>query len=104
MKVVNIHHYPGVRLKDLPPGHKYIGRGSGLGNPYSHLSGSSAVHLVATRDEAVALYEPHARANLMDQIADLEPDTVLVCFCKPKSCHGDIIIKLWEEINGDDVH
>lgn len=34
--------------------------------------------------------------NIRDEaprrIADCANDTALVCYCKPKSCHGDIIV------------
>jgi hypothetical protein len=108
IEVVNRHH-----------GHKpdgknkiYIGRGSPLGNPYTHLSSNNqASFTVHTREEAVACYEQwlhdqiyqkrnHTIIDALIKIADQarHPEGVkLVCYCKPKSCHGDIIKRAIEE-------
>lgn len=79
----------------------YIGRGSKWGNPYSHLDNTKAEHRVATVEEAIDGY----RMQLMHQIATLQITTqdllelegkTLGCFCKPKPCHGDVIVELIE--------
>lgn len=74
----------------------YIGRGSIWGNPYSHLDGTKALYKVPTREESIEMYRSHLwseiksnRIKVEDLIA-LDGKT-LGCFCKPKSCHGDII-------------
>lgn len=69
----------------------YIGRGSIWGNPYTIEEHG--------RDKAIALYQVY----IIDQL-DNEPELVkqllllkgktLGCFCKPKPCHGDILVKL----------
>jgi len=82
----------------------YIGRGSIWGNPYSHIpTGTKARFIVATRDEAIARYEGYARNNalIMANLYSLK-NKVLGCFCKPKSCHGDTLVKLYKEKFGDD--
>jgi len=72
----------------------YIGRPNILGNPYS-IQGDN-------RSLVLEQYEKYARMNLMEQIAALPENAVLGCWCKPKyDCHGDIIIKLWKEIHGN---
>ena len=87
----------------------YIGRGSPLGNPYSHMDNTKAIHKVATREEAVEKYAEwleRARMNnplinkYLDKIAKMARDNevCLVCYCKPQSCHGDVIKKLIDEI------
>lgn len=87
----------------------YIGRGSVLGNPFSHLKVSKAEFTVSSRGEAVDKYEDHLRAKLnVDR--DITREMVrlrklfnefgelnLVCYCHPKRCHGDVIKKLIEE-------
>lgn len=86
-KVVNKYH--------KEPYDIYIGRGSIWGNPFSHMSGTKAKYLVSSREEAVSRYEEWImnQPNLLNRIHELEGKT-LCCFCKPKSCHGDILAKL----------
>lgn len=84
MKVVHIKkdHY-----------NQYIGRPSLFGNPFSLDQ--------YTRTEAVEKYEQYARENpkLLRAISELPADAILGCFCAPRLCHGDAIVKLWKEIN-----
>ena len=97
------------------PNDVYIGRGSPLGNPYTHLEGATeAEYKVATREEAIEKYEPWLEKAVMntplvavciDKITQsvLEGNDInLVCFCKPQDCHGDVIKKyierrVWDE-------
>lgn len=74
----------------------YIGRGSIYGNPYY-------ITFKRSREEAIELYEMYARGKpeLLEAIKRLPEDAVLGCFCAPFPCHGDVIIKLWHELNGD---
>lgn len=77
----------------------YIGRGSIWGNPYTHHKfDTKAKYIVETREEAIRLYEIYARKNLniLNNLHKLKGKT-LGCFCKPKSCHGDILVKLFKE-------
>ena len=92
------------RYKNTGGGGIFIGRPSPLGNPFSHLDNvAKHVTKVATREEAVA----HYAEWLDEKIASRDPDVIrelnrllwmardgpikLVCFCAPKSCHGDVI-------------
>jgi len=72
----------------------YIGRGSIWGNPYSHMPNTLAEFKVETREEAVSKYEEYllSKPELMAKLSELKEKT-LGCFCKPKSCHGDILVK-----------
>ena len=72
----------------------YIGRPSQFGNPYPLVE--------YPRSEAIEKYEVYARENpkLLAAIKELDHDSVLGCWCAPRACHGDIIIKLWKELNG----
>lgn len=76
-----------------PPDAIYIGRGSPWGNPYSHKEGTKALYKVRTRTEAIRMFEQNVLPHL-----DLEPlrGKDLVCFCKPKNCHGDSILRQLE--------
>jgi hypothetical protein len=72
----------------------YVGRGSKWGNPYSHKEGTLAEEVVGSRREAIEKFEKHLLSNedLMSSLAELKGKT-LGCWCKPKSCHGDILLK-----------
>lgn len=93
---------------------KYIGRGSDLGNPFTHLplSKTKAYVQVPTVDDAVGCCEDwargssawdliipvHVRDKFLAAIKTLYCDEVLGCYCKPMhACHGDVVVKLWEE-------
>ena len=82
---------------------EYIGRPSVLGNQFSHLDGTLAQFKVATRDEAVSRYhewlqihfksDPAVRTELL-RLVDIYERTgelVLICWCAPLACHGDIL-------------
>ncbi|MDR3665439.1 MAG: DUF4326 domain-containing protein [Ignavibacteriaceae bacterium] len=99
-------HYAKVTDRDFQ-----IGRGSPLGNPYTHLNGPTlAKYKCNTRHEAVEQYKLWLTeqmlfndkvAEAMNQIAKMarEPEGVnLVCYCKPAECHGDIIKQFIESV------
>jgi len=81
---------------------EFIGRGSPFGNPYSHLDNSLAVYKVATREEAIEKY----KGWFLDQVKNPSFAAMvkslrgkrLGCYCKPLSCHGDVIVE-WLEGN-----
>jgi hypothetical protein len=87
-----------ININSEKPYDVYIGRPSKWGNPFSHEDDNLAQFKVATRREAVEKYEIWIRDNplLMGDLWELE-DRVLGCWCKPKCCHGDILIKLLQE-------
>jgi hypothetical protein len=72
----------------------YIGRPSPLGNPFR-----MGHH--GNRDQVIRMFESYARKHpeIIAEIRKLPQDAVLGCFCYPKACHGDAIIKLWNEIH-----
>ena len=87
----------------------YIGRGSDLGNPFSHLPiVTKAQYKVKSRDEAIDRYIDYIEdivekgenlsilQELQKMIVLLRKDIpiYLVCYCSPNSCHGDILKKL----------
>ena len=76
----------------------YIGRGSVFGNPFK-------IGKDGTREEVIEKYQyylirPEAM-GILDRIYDLPEDAILGCYCKPKACHGDIIIKIWKELHNE---
>jgi len=69
-----------------------------LGSP--HREGSGVI-----RSEVIKLFERYLRENkeLMDDIESLRGKT-LGCWCKPqKSCHGDMIVKVLDEIELNNI-
>jgi len=68
--------------------HAYIGRPSKWGNPF-------VVDKHGTRGECIALYEGWLRENTalfaaLDELRGL----VLGCWCAPRACHGDLLVRL----------
>jgi len=66
----------------------YIGRPSKWGNPFRE--GKDG-----TRKEVINKYRKYILSNkeLLDSLGELEGKT-LGCWCKPKACHGDVLIEL----------
>jgi len=56
-----------------------------------------------TLEESLAKYEADIRScpDLMAKIPDLAGKR-LGCWCKPKKCHGDVLVKLFKELCGDE--
>jgi len=86
------------------PDDVYIGRGSILGNPYSHKLGGMAEFIVASKEEAIRQYRIYLAKQILNKNADIinelrhiafntrHGNVNLVCFCKPGICHGDVIV------------
>lgn len=70
----------------------YIGRPSKWGNPFQIDSGLS-------REEAIKDYEwwIKTQPHLMAALPELK-GKVLGCWCAPKPCHGDVLLKLLKEL------
>lgn len=82
-KVWNKYH------KSVPPNAIYIGRGSPYGNPFP-------ISETCTREESIAKFREYLDSN--EQLKVLIRRELrgkdLVCFCKPKACHGDYIFEI----------
>ncbi|KKL66852.1 hypothetical protein LCGC14_2140910 [marine sediment metagenome] len=84
----------------------YIGRGAGAvwGNPFSHLTSSLAEFMVSSREESIVKYREWIMQRLKDEPALAEEmkrelkGKVLGCYCKPKACHGDVLIEIVESL------
>jgi len=78
----------------------YIGRGkcrkTGLVSPWGN-----PFHMAREEDReaVVLLYEVYIRNNpeLMRRLPELKGKR-LGCYCKPKACHGDVLVKLVNEL------
>lgn len=88
----------------------YIGRGSVLGNPYTSIQGreTKAKYIVSSKEESIENFKNHLLeciekkdkevCDMLNKIykLSLEGEVFLSCYCKPKSCHGDIIKEIVE--------
>jgi len=74
----------------------YIGRPSPFGNPFSHLPGTLAQFRVASRDEAITRFREwfQGQPELVERAKRELAGKVLGCWCKPASCHGDVIASI----------
>lgn len=88
----------------------YCGRrrhGMHFGNPASHGPGLASVK-VGSREQAIQFFddwlagkhpdvEPDRRRWVLDNIPSLKGKR-LGCFCRPKTCHCDVLVRLAENI------
>ena len=83
----------------------YIGRGSKFGNPYTHIKNKNtkADYIVDSRVDSINMYEKWLDNQIENgqitkhDIIELD-GKILGCYCKPKSCHGDILSKKIDEL------
>jgi Domain of unknown function (DUF4326) len=70
----------------------YIGQPGQWGNPF-------ATGPDCDRNQAIKLYEQWIRSQpeLMKRAREKLKGKVLGCFCAPKSCHGDILLRITQE-------
>lgn len=74
----------------------YVGRPSKWGNRYTHsFEGTLAEVQVPTREDAVRAYERWIleQPQLLADLHELRGKD-LVCWCAPKPCHGDVLLRL----------
>jgi len=80
----------------------YCGRGSVLGNPYTHKQGTKAQFITESRDEAIEEYRGYFKTQMesnaeflieMRRIYRLarKQEVNLVCYCAPLPCHCNVI-------------
>lgn len=88
----------------------YVGRGSVLGNPYTSIQDreTKAEFVVDSREESIESYRKYLLnciekkdkkvCNALNDIYTiaLKEGVHLSCYCKPKSCHGDVIKEIVE--------
>lgn len=97
-RVINIKKEAKYQSKKSTPTYEYIGRGSYWGNPYSMYENGD------DRDEVIRKYKydfdyekfPNKEKKEVYKLAGKR----LGCFCKPKSCHGDILadyLNSWDD-------
>lgn len=90
LRVVNRHHFP----DGVPSPSIYIGRGTPLGNPFT---------VKEWGELALPKYREWLWEKLNEQdsavlgaFAEITVEHKLVCSCKPRPCHGDVIVAAWD--------
>lgn len=75
----------------------YIGRPSKWGNPFK--SGRDG-----TKEEVIELYRNYIMKHptLLFDLPELK-GKVLGCWCKPKACHGDVLVELVSRLDRGSV-
>ncbi|WP_444943841.1 DUF4326 domain-containing protein [Microbulbifer sp. ZKSA006] len=97
-RVVNVKQDQKFNGRDNTSVYEYIGRGSKWGNPYSIFAGGD------DRDEVIRKFKydfdfdkfPHLKRDEVYSLAGKR----LGCFCKPASCHGDVLadfLNSWDD-------
>jgi hypothetical protein len=81
-KVLNKHH------TGVPADAVYIGRGSKWGNPFRIGRDGERVAVIAKYERWLA--EQHHLLRALDELSGRD----LVCFCAPRSCYGDLLLRL----------
>lgn len=110
MEVVNVNDYGGVR-QAVRAGVKFCGRPSALGNPCSEPGNPCPVcglthfgHRMVqlTHCRSLECYRRWLWGRIVSgdravmlALSALKGDDLLGCFCHPKPCHCDIVIKAW---------
>jgi len=77
----------------------YIGRPSKWGNPFTHIKDGKTLAKFVVKDRAAAI-EAYRKwitkgdgKHLLKDLHELKGKT-LGCWCKPLSCHGDVLEQL----------
>jgi hypothetical protein len=71
----------------VPADAVYIGRGSKWGNPFKIGRDGDRVAVIAKYERWLA--DQHHLLRALDELRGH-----LVCFCAPRSCHGDLLLRL----------
>ena len=97
MRVANIRDFN----SDWPTQAVYIGRG-GRGLPHSPLANPYKIGQ-HTREEVIGMYREWLWSQIqaknprvMEALDSLTEESILVCWCHPKPCHGEVVIRAWE--------
>lgn len=78
--------------------------GSILGNPYTYKEGTSAQYMCETLEECVEKFEQYARERIAKDSVFAAAvlacyNKKLGCWCAPKLCHGEVLVKLSIELH-----
>jgi hypothetical protein len=102
MRVIHVHNK--IEVSRACRGKRYVYIGPNregaprnlFGNPYK-------IGVDGDRAWIIVKYEIYLRGSpdLLEIIRRWPGDKVLGCWCKPEECHGDVIVKIWEEMHAE---
>ena len=72
----------------IPAGAVYIGRGSKWGNPFRIGCDGERAAVIAKYERWLA--DRHHLLRALDELRGCD----LACFCAPRACHGDLLLRL----------
>lgn len=103
-KVVNIKRLPKRWIYD--DDYVYIGReGKGFsgtfGNPFP-LEDEKDRDIILDKYRQYLENRVQEDAEFCNKVKNLK-NKILVCFCKPKTCHGDVLAEMVEKLNSYDL-
>lgn len=88
-----------VNMKTCDPpwgqsGDVRIDRGTIWGNPFR-------MYTEGDREHVIGMYERWLRGNqiLLKELPELAKARRIGCVCKPRNCHGDILLKVMKEMH-----
>lgn len=84
-----------VNINTKAPYDVYIGRPSKWGNPFRLADYGNDRQLVLRKFEQLLRRKEHV--DLIGEAVQELYGKRLGCYCRPESCHGDVLIKLMEE-------
>ena len=72
-------------------------------NTFSSKDGTLARYRVGSTPEAIQRYEEwiESQPQLIEELKTLK-GKILGCWCKPKPCHGDVLVKLIQKYYSDE--
>lgn len=81
--------------KGMPENHVYIGRSTKWGNPYP----MGMAPEFYTREQVIKAFRKylHRKLSLAEAARTELKDKVLVCWCAPLACHGDVLAEVANE-------
>lgn len=84
-----------------------ISRASKWGNPFTHIKDrrTKAQFVVETREIAIQKYREWILTQpvLLDSLHELK-GKILGCWCKPQSCHGDVLVELIKHVDENNLY
>lgn len=80
------------RSRAIPPDAVYVGRPTIYGNPFP-MDGEAERNMVCDRYEAWIKTQP----ELLKAVRERLRGKNLVCWCAPKRCHADILLRIANE-------
>jgi hypothetical protein len=76
----------------MPPGSVYVGRPSPFGNPFKLDAEADRADVIARFERWIA-GQPVLRARVRTELRG----KTLVCWCAPKACHADVLLRIANE-------